>query len=128
MSSRSVSDRELFWRALISRREALQLTVAQVCEQAGVSAASFFHWQQRLRKTKPRTTRGRKMEKVTKKAKQAPLLPVRIVDDRVEDHGREIALELPGGICVRVPNGCDERTLACVLQLVFATTRGAACS
>lgn len=130
MASRSVSDRESFWRALISRREALQLTVAQTCEQAGVSTASFFQWQRKLRMTKPRTARGQKTE--LQKAQQASLLPVRIVEDRREDPCREITVELPSGVRVCVPTGCDERTLACVLQLAFATTkmstsRGEAC-
>ena len=124
MSSRSVSDRESFWRALISRREALQLTVAQACVEAGVSTASFFQWQKRLRTAKPRTARSQKMKEEVKKAKRSPWLPVRIVEDR----GVEITLELPSGVRVRVPTGCDERTLACVLQLAFATTRGEACS
>ena len=128
MSSRSVSDRESFWRALISRREALQLTVAQACVEAGVSTASFFQWQKRLRTAKPRTARSQKMKEEVKKAKRSPLLRVRIVEDRIENHGTEITLELPSGVHVRVPTDCDERTLACVLQLAFATTRGEACS
>ena len=42
MPSVAVSDRESFWRSVISRRDDLQLTVAEVCEQADVSPASFY--------------------------------------------------------------------------------------
>jgi len=51
MPSSSASERESFWRSLLSRRDELQLTVAQVCEQAGVSPASFYQWQRKLRST-----------------------------------------------------------------------------
>jgi ACT domain-containing protein len=45
-----ISKGESFWRHLISQREVLKLTVDEACQQAGVSRASFYHWQKRVRK------------------------------------------------------------------------------
>ena len=113
--SSSVADRESFWRNLIAQREALKLTVDELCLQSGVSRASFYHWQKRLR--------GEKCSAATNATPpRSPLMPIKIVDDRVVS----ITIELPGDICVRVPQGCDPQTLACVLQLLLAPARGAA--
>jgi hypothetical protein len=112
MSSAASSDRETFWRSLISRRETLHLTVAEVCGQAGVSPASFFHWQRKLRKAELQPEPGSKLA-------TPPLVPVRIVDDRVA----EITLEMPNGILVRIPPGCDAVTLQQVLGVAFSISR-----
>ena len=112
MSSPSFSDRESFWRSLISRRETLRLTVADLCEQAGVSSASFFHWQRKLRKAGLRPGHG-------SKPAVPPLVPVRIVEDRVA----EIILEIPNGMRLRIPTGCDEATLQQVLRVALSASR-----
>ncbi len=41
------------------------------------------------------------------------------MDDRIA----EITLELPGDIRVRIPSGCDQDTLQCVLRALLATPR-----
>jgi AcrR family transcriptional regulator len=112
MSSAAFTDRESFWHSLISRRETLRLTVAQLCEQAGVSPASFFHWQRKLRTAGLRPVRG-------SKPAARPLVPVRIVEDRVA----EITLELPNGIRLRIPPGCDAATLQQVLRVALSAAR-----
>ncbi len=108
----SALKRESFWRHLIAQRKSLKLTVDAVCERAGVSRASFYHWQQRLRQSKR-----------MKPPASSSLMPVQIVDDRIN----EITLELPNGIRVRVPQGCDEATLQGVLRAVLATRGEALC-
>ena len=107
----SCAEREAFWRKVIEQREALQLTIDEVCERAGVSRASFYVWQRRLREAD--------LQREAIATRPSPLVPVKIVDDRVVS----ITIELPGDICVRVPQGCDQQTLACVLQLLLAPTR-----
>jgi hypothetical protein len=111
MPSRTSPDREAFWRNLIAHRETAKLTVVEVCKEAGVSLASFFYWQRKFLGTRGR--RGRRP------AHESPLVPVRIVDDRVG----EITLETPGGIRVCVPQGCDEATLQRVLRVVLGLSR-----
>lgn len=73
MSSSSKSDRVVFWQNLIAQRQSSQLTVRQLCEQAGVSPASFFDWQRRLR------AEGQ----AAPSSGTAALVPVRVVEDRV---------------------------------------------
>ena len=58
MPTSSPSERESFWLELIERRKTLQLTVREVCDQAGVPQASFFYWQKKLRGTKRRQEHG----------------------------------------------------------------------
>jgi hypothetical protein len=72
-----MSDRAAFWRKLIARRRREELSVEQVCREAGVSPASFYAWQRRLRS-----------------AEQPELVPVHIVPE----HGASdaaIEIELP---------------------------------
>jgi len=99
MPTRRSPDREAFWRNLMAHREAAKLTVVEACQEAGVSLASFFYWQRKF--LGPGRRRGQHATRET------PLVPVRIVDDRVGD----ITLETPGGIRICVPQGCDEVTL-----------------
>jgi transposase-like protein len=109
----SSSARETFWRNLVDRRDALRLTVAEACEQAGVSPASFFQWQRKFRESDRRSDRVRR---------SPPLVPVRIVDDRVA----ALTLELPHGLRLRLPGDCDEPTLGRVLRAALATCRESA--
>lgn len=114
-------DRESFWRELVVRRERLGLTVAEICGQAGVSPASFFFWQRRLRQQK---TGGRGAELLEAKP-GAALVPVRILADR-SDVGRNpvIVIEWPGPVRVQIPPGCDVPTIQAVLQGVAAIRAG----
>ena len=107
----SSSAREAFWRNLIDRRERLRLTVAETCEQAGVSPASFFQWQRKFRESDRRSDGDRRPT--------SPLVPVRIVDDRVA----ALTLELPHGLRLRLPGDCDAATLGRVLQAALAACR-----
>lgn len=112
MASSLVSDREPFWRQLIKRRAMLQLSVNEICEQAGVSPASFFYWQKKLR-----TNDRPPVAKVA--SRMAPLVPVHIVEDGVA----ELTVELPRGLRVRVPQNCDEVLLQRVLRAALAACR-----
>ncbi len=129
------AEREAFWRELISRRDTLNLTVAEVCRQAGVSTASFFQWQQKLRKARRRVGRRSVGQKTavqktmpstdrstasnTANAATPPLLPVRIVEDQVT----EMTLEFPHGLRLRIPRGCDAATLQQVLRAALSAAR-----
>ena len=120
MAKRVDPERECFWRELVARRESSDLTVAELCGQAGVSTASFFVWQRRLRKRKP-ARRSSTIESPLR----SPLVPVRIVPDRV-DEGRasSVVVELPGPVRVQIPPGCDATTIHAVFQSVSALRPG----
>jgi len=105
------SDRASFWRQLIAQRESSSLTVREVCQQAGVSPVSYYHWQRKLRTPPPSA------------AEAAPaLVPVRVVDDR----RGELTLELPQGVRLRFAQDCDEATLQRLLRAALAACRESA--
>jgi transposase-like protein len=112
MPSSSNSDRVSFWRKLIAQRQSSQLTVRQLCQQAGVSPASFFDWQQRLRAA----------DQAAWPAATPALAPVRVVDDRVA----QITLELSQAVCVHLAPDCDAATLERVLRAALAACRESA--
>jgi transposase-like protein len=121
MAKRPDADRESFWRELIARRESSGLTVAELCQRAGVSTASFFVWQRRLRKHKPMRRSSGAIEAL----QGSSLVPVRIVPDRA-DEGRAppVVVELPGPVRVQIPPGCDAATIQAVLQAISALRSG----
>lgn len=104
----SSSEREAFWRNLLARRDTLRLTVGEACEQAGVSPASFYQWQRKFRASERRPALSPQQS--------TPLVPVRIVNDRVV----ELTLELPHGLRLRVPGDCDAATLGRILEAALA--------
>lgn len=108
-----VSKGESFWRNLIAHCERSKLTVDEACEQAGVSRASFYHWQKRLRDAERMTAA------CAEQTTTSSLVPVKLVEDRIA----EIKIDLPGDIRVRIPSGYDEDTLQIVLQTVLASAR-----
>ena len=129
MARRAGSTRASFWQELIQRRRQSGLSVAQLCEQAGVSPASFYRWQRQLRGG---PALGRKAVSAGSRVAAAPqarcdaraesrLVPVQIVADpptgRDESAG-QLEVELPGEIRLRIPAGCDRATLELVIQLL----------
>ncbi len=113
MARRSDSGRAAFWRELIERRRHSGLSVAQFCGEAGVSTASFYLWQRKLRGGSAARRQARPDRRET-----SQLVPVRIVPDAPASHSDSagmLEVDLPGEIRLRVPAGCDAATL----QLVF---------
>jgi hypothetical protein len=49
MAKKASGEREQFWRDLIGRQPSSGLSIASFCDDAGVSANSFFVWKRRLR-------------------------------------------------------------------------------
>jgi hypothetical protein len=104
-------DREAFWRKLIARHESSRLTIGELCQQAGVSTASFYAWRQRLKPSSGDT-------------RQSSLVPVHIVAD--QRGGGEITVEIPetptesSAIRVHIPSGCEEVSVRRVLCAVLS--------
>ena len=103
-----MSDRAAFWRKLIARRRREELSVEQVCQEAGVSPASFYAWQRRLRS-----------------AEQPELVPVHIVPEHSASSAADAAIEieLPEAIRLRIAPGCDRQTLSMVLSVLRGEAR-----
>jgi hypothetical protein len=115
MANRAGSGRAAYWRELIERRSQSGLSIARFCEQAGVSTASFYQWQSKLRGLKPPT----RVASHTQRA-DSTLVPVRIVHDSATSRGGGLLeIELPGEIRLRIPSGCDPATLHVVLTTLL---------
>jgi hypothetical protein len=120
MAKRPDPERERFWRELVARRESLGLAVGELCRQAGVSTASFFVWQRRLRKQK-----AARRSDTAETPSRSSLVPVRIVPDCVDEARRpSVVVELPGAVRVQIPPGCDASTIQMVLQAASALRPG----
>jgi hypothetical protein len=110
--------RAAFWRQLIERRRKGRSSVERLCEQAGVSTASFYVWQRRLR-DKP-------IGSQLARPSQADLVPVRIVPDSAPAAPTTgvIEIDLADAIRLRVPPGCDHDALRIVLSALRDTGGG----
>jgi len=115
MARRSDPNRAAFWQGLIERRRRSRLSVAQFCEQSGVSPASFYQWQRKLRaKASPANAAPDR--------RACRLVPVRIIADSpsgCSDSAGALEIDVPGGIRLRIPAGCDRATLQFVLGLLL---------
>ena len=115
MARTSSAERRRFWQELFAKRATLGLSVAQVCEEAGVSQATFYAWRKRLQSSRQvHSTVGSRRSR-TKTA--SPLVPVRIIPDRTAaDRASTMIVELPGAVRVQIPSGCDAATILAVLE------------
>ena len=125
MARTKSAERRQFWRELFAKRDALGLSVAQVCQEAGVSAATFYAWRKRLQSSRRTSTAVASRRGPTKSP--SSLVPVRIVPDHLND-GRTPAMivELPGEVRVQIPPGCDASTIQAVLQAASSLGPGGA--
>jgi transposase-like protein len=123
MAKISSADRRRFWQELFAKRKALGLSVARVCQEAGVSQATFYAWRKRLQSSRQTSAAVRPRRSRTKTA--SPLVPVRIVPDRTDaDRTRTMIVELAGAVRVQIPPGCDASTVQAVLQAASSLRHG----
>ena len=123
MAKTSSADRRRFWQELFAKREALGLSVAQVCQEAGVSQATFYAWRKRLKSSRQTSAAAGLRRSRTKTA--SPLVPVRIVPDRTDaDCTRTMVVELLGAVRVQIPPGFDASTIQAVLQAASSLSHG----
>lgn len=115
MGRRSDGSRVVFWRGLIERRRRSRLSVSEVCERAGVSPASFYQWQRKLRAAAGHS------HQATVDREASRLVPVRIVADSPSgrDSTGALELELGGAVRLRIPAGCDRVALELVLGMLL---------
>jgi transposase-like protein len=117
MGRRADSSRVAFWRELIERRRHSGLSVARLCADVGVSPASFYKWQRKLRGKLPRAGHAQPDQ-----ATASRLVPVRIVPDAPTGRAGAagmLEIELPGEIRLRIPAGCDRATLQLALSMLL---------
>lgn len=123
-----MSEREQVWRELIEWQPWSGLTVAECCEEAGVSVASFYRWKKLLtepqgprRLRSPRRTEvpasGRKKRPsqfvpiVQRDSSTSPVPPQSIASS----HGSSMRIELPNGVLIHVAGDLDGQRLGDVI-------------
>lgn len=112
------------WAERIRRRRESRLTVAEFCEWEGVSVASFYNWQKKLRGTK---SARQSVELVTKEGssprslRKASFLPVHVMQAGTTiAPATRIEIQLTNGVRVFVPisdSETVENTLAVASRL-----------
>ncbi len=129
-----MSEREQVWRELVESQPWSGVTVAEWCEGAGVSVASFYRWKKLLAEPQePRQLRSTRRSKVpasgsTKRASQFVPIAVRQPsmesDDSLStpssrstpsDHGSSMRIELPNGVVILVSDTLDGQRLGDVI-------------
>jgi hypothetical protein len=102
----------MYWQDLIDRQGASRQSIADFCEDEGISTASFYAWRRRLHSP------GRP---VPFQAPRSGLVPIRIVQEPTL--AREaVIVEWPGGIVLRIATGCDAAALRTIVATLTAET------
>lgn len=107
MGRRADHGKHCEWSERIRRRRESGLTVAEFCEWEGVSVASFYNWQKKLRDTK---SRRQSVELVTPEGRsprsqqKASFLPVHVMQaGAIASPATRIEIQLTNGVRVFVP-------------------------
>jgi hypothetical protein len=113
MAQRQRTERETYWQDLIDRQGASRQSIADFCQDEGVSTASFYAWRRRLQfPCRP----------IPSQVPRPALIPVRIVPEL--SLAREaVIVEWPGGIVLRIATGGDSAILQTVVATLTAETR-----
>ena len=85
--------REAFWRGVLKRQRAVELTVRAFCRQEQLSEASFYAWRRTILERDAEAERSQPASSVP--AVQPTFLPVLLNDNGHPEGG--LAIELAGG-------------------------------
>ena len=123
-----MSEREQVWRERIERQAWSGLTVAECCEEAGVSVASFYRWKKMLMEPQgPRrrqSTRKSNVQASGSKKRASQFVPIALRDSSASsgppqsiasDHGSSMRIELPNGVVIHVAGDLDGQRLGEVI-------------
>ena len=123
-----MSEREQVWRERIEWQPWSGLTVAECCEEAGVSVASFYRWKKLL--TEPqgprrlRSTQRTEMRASGRKKQASQFVPIALRDSSTHpappqsiasSHGSSMRIELPNGVVIHVAGDLDGQRLGDVI-------------
>ena len=123
-----MSEREQVWRERIEWQQWSGLTVAECCEEAGVSVASFYRWKKLLTKSQGRRrlrSTGRTKVQVPGPEKRASqFVPIAVRESSTSsappqniasNHGNSMRIELPNGVVIHVAGDLDGQRLGDVI-------------
>ena len=123
-----MSEREQVWRERIEWQQCSGLTVAECCDEVGVSVASFYRWKKLLAepqgRRRPRSTRRptprTEVQASDPGKRTSQFVPIALRDSSashsppqsiVLDHGSSMKLELPNGVVIHVAGDLDGQRL-----------------
>lgn len=99
------------WRAWLEEQRQSGLTVADFCDEIGVSPNSFYLWRRKL--SAPPRSRGRSQRSSSEApaARMPTFLPLQVVA------ARNVEIDLPCGAVIRIPpeSGALAQVLAALL-------------
>ena len=123
-----MSEREQVWRERIEWQPWSGLTVAECCEEAGVSVASFYRWKKLL--TEPqgarrlRSTRRTEVQASGPAKRASQFVPIALRHSSTSpgppqsiasSHGSSMRIELPNGVVIHVAGDLDGQRLGDVI-------------
>ena len=127
-----MSEREQVWRERIEWQPWSGLTVAECCEEAGVSVASFYRWKKLLTEPQgprqPRSTRRSTQQTEVQTSgpekRASQFVPIALRDSLASpgppqtiasSHGNSMRIELPNGVVIHVAGDLDGQRLGDVI-------------
>lgn len=133
-----MSEREQVWRERIEWQPWSGLTVAECCEESGVSVASFYRWKKLLTEPqgsrRPRSTRRSarqtKVQASDPEKQASQFVPIALRDSSTSpgtsksiasnhgtasNHGNSMRIELPNGVTIYVAGDLDGQRLGDVI-------------
>ena len=123
-----MSKREQVWRERIEWQQWSGLTVAECCNEAGVSVASFYRWKKLLAEPQgPRRLRSTQRTEVQasgRKKGASQFVPIVQRDSSTNpgpsqsiasNHGNSMRIELPNGVVIHMAGDLDGQRLGDVI-------------
>ena len=123
-----MSEREQVWRERIEWQPWSGMTVAECCEEAGVSVASFYRWKKLLTESqgprRPRSTQRTEVRASGPKKRASQFVPIALRDSSTHtgpaqsiasNHGNSMRIELPNGVVIHVAGELDGQRLGDVI-------------
>ena len=119
-----MSEREHVWRERIEWQPWSGLTVAECCEEAGVSVASFYRWKKLLTELQDprrlRSTQRTKVQASSPATRASQFVPIAQRHSSrspgppqsiASNHGSSMRIELPNGVLIHVAGDLDGERL-----------------
>lgn len=123
-----MSEREQIWRERIERQQWSGLTVAECCEAAGVSVASFYRWKKLLAEPqgarRARATRRTEVRASGSLKRASQFVPIALRDlstgpvppqSIASCQGSGMRIELPNGVVIHLAGDLDGQRLGDVI-------------
>ena len=124
MDSTKRSEKEDFWRLIISEQQASGVSARAFCGQEGISESQFYSWRSKI------ATRDSRPIEVDITPQLIPVslagsVPTSGLSDNIEGEGssHEVEIQTPGGFTLRVSDGIASNRLGRLLSVLAHVDR-----